>query len=480
MQPIRYMSQIPGHSSAASDYRPVTSPYTGEVVGEVAHVDSDGARIALDAAVGARKTVADSYPAYRRAEILGRTADLVYASADSLALLIATEGGKPLTDARAEVVRVENTVRLAAEEATRVGGTEIPMQGTEASLGRLAFTTRAPIGGVVAVSAFNHPLNLIAHQVAPAIAAGCPVLVKPAADTPLSCMRFIELLHEAGAPAEMAMAVPCGRDVAQELVTSDRIAFFSFIGSARVGWQLRSQLAPGVRCALEHGGAAPVIVDASADLDTAVPALVKGAFYHAGQVCVSVQRVFAHRSCAADLAGRMATAAGELAVGDPTLPATEVGPLIREREIERVHEWVQEAVSGGAELLCGGEALGNQCYAPTVLVDAPPTAKVMTEEIFGPVVCVSTWDSLDDAITRANDVPLAFQAAVFSSDIDTALAAAKGLDATAVMVNDHTAFRVDWMPFGGRGPSGLGMGGIAPAMHELTQEKMIVFKSAGL
>lgn len=476
MQTARYSSRIPGRDTVDGDYRPVTSPYTGDVVGEVGYVDADGARAALDVAVGARETIATSYPAYRRAEILDRTADLVPGSAESLALLIAMEGGKPLVDARAEVARVENTVRLAGEEATRVRGAEIPMQGTAAALGRLAFTTREPIGVVMAVSAFNHPLNLIAHQVAPAIAAGCPVLIKPAADTPLSCVRFIELLREAGLPPELAMAVPCENAVAQELVASEAIALFSFIGSARVGWYLRSRLAAGVRCALEHGGAAPVIVDASADLGAVVPSLVKGAFYHAGQVCVSVQRVFAHRACAAELANRLASATQDLVVGDPTSERTDVGPLIREREVERVHAWVQEAVSRGAELLCGGEPVGNQCYAPTVLVNPPPDAKVMTDEIFGPVVCVSSWDSLYDAIARANDIPWAFQAAVFSQNVDVALGAARRLDATAVMVNDHTAFRVDSMPFGGRGASGLGMGGIAPAMRDLTQEKMIVFK----
>ncbi|MBT3270473.1 aldehyde dehydrogenase family protein [Candidatus Poribacteria bacterium] len=456
------------------------SPFTGEVVGEVGYVDAAAAQRALDAAVEAQETVASEYPAFRRAEILQRTADLVHAAAESLALTIAVEGGKPLRDARAEVARVENTVRLAAEEATRIQGSEIPMQGTDAALGRLAFTTREPIGVVMAVSAFNHPLNLIAHQVAPAIAAGCPVLVKPASDTPLSCVRFIELLREAGLPPELAMAVPCANDIAQELVSSDRIAFFSFIGSPRVGWYLRSQLAAGVRCALEHGGAAPAIVDASADLDTTIPLLTKGAFYHAGQVCVSVQRILAEQTCAADLASRLADAAGDLVVGDPTSERTDVGPLIREREVERVHDWVQEAVREGGELLCGGEPLGNGCYAPTVLVNPPADAKVMTEEVFGPVVCVSEWESLDDAIERANDVRWAFQAAVFSRDIDVALRAARRLDATAVMVNDHTAFRVDWMPFGGRGASGLSMGGIAPAIEELTQEKMVVLRSPGL
>jgi acyl-CoA reductase-like NAD-dependent aldehyde dehydrogenase len=335
---------------------------------------------------------------------------------------------------------------------------------------------REPIGVVAAVSALNHPLNLIAHQAAPAVAAGCPVLLKPALETPVSCALFVEFLREAGLPPQWAMAVPCVDEVAERLAVSDRIAFLSFIGSARVGWMLRSKLAPGVRCALEHGGTAPVLVDESADLDRAVPLILKGGYYHAGQVCVSVKRVFVHRRIQDALVGRLAEGAGKLAVGDPTRPETEVGPLIRPREVTRVHEWVEEARRAGASVPVGGTPLDHQCYAPTVIVDPPAGIKVSTEEVFGPVVTGNAFDTLDEGIAAAGAVRWKFQAAIFTRDVDRALVAARRLDAAAVMINDHAAFRVDWMPFGGRGPSGLGTGGVAYSVRDLTQEKLIVFR----
>jgi hypothetical protein len=299
------------------------------------------------------------------------------------------------------------------------------------------------------VSAFNHPVNLIVHQVMPAVAAGCPFIVKPSADTPLSCLRVVALLHEAGLPPEWGQAMLVERDVAEALVTDARTAFFSFVGSARVGWALRAKLAPGARCSLEHGGAAPVIVEPDAVLETALPAIVKGGFYHAGQVCVSVQRVYAHRRIADEVARRLAEMAAKLRVGDPTKAETEVGPLIREGEVKRVASWVDEAVQAGAKLLTGGRALGNNCYAPTVLLDPPDSARVSREEVFGPVVCVYAYDDIAEAFARANALPYSFQAAVFTQDIDQAMRAYHHLDASAVMVNDHTAFRVDWMPFAG-------------------------------
>ncbi len=355
------------------------------------------------------------------------------------------------------------------------------MNINEASAGRLAFTRHQPVGVVVAFSAFNHPLNLIAHQVAPAVAAGCPVIVKPAEATPLSCMRFVKLLQEAGLPKEWCQALlTTDLEVAAALATDRRVGFFSFIGSARVGWMLRSQLAPGTRCSLEHGGAAPVIIDADADLEAALPLLAKGGFYHAGQVCVSVQRVFADQQIALQLAERLAILAKSLKVGDPTKPDTEVGPLIREAEVNRVDEWVREAIEGGARLLSGGKALSNGCFAPTVLYDPPPDVRVSTQEIFGPVICVYPFKDIDTAIDMANDLPYAFQAAVFTRDLETALRVSTRLDASAIMVNDHTAFRVDWMPFAGLRESGLGIGGISYTMADMQIEKMIVIRSKEL
>lgn len=420
-------------------------------------------------------------PPARRIVILQRVAELMEARREELALEAAREGGKPLQDSRVEVARAIDGIRNCIECLRTGAGREIPMGLNASSQHRLAMTHHEPIGVVVAVSAFNHPLNLIVHQIGPALAAGCPVIVKPAEDTPLSCYRFVQLLHEAGLPAEWCQAlVTTGPDVAERLVTDPRVGFFSFIGSARVGWMLRSRLAPGTRCALEHGGAAPVLVEDDADLDTLLPLLAKGGFYHAGQVCVSVQRVFCAASIADQVADGLARHANRLKVGDPTQEETEVGPLIRPREVARIHAWVEEAVTAGAQLLCGGKPLSETSYAPTVLLDPPASARVSQEEIFGPVICVYRCSDRDTAIAQANALPFAFQAAVFTRQLDVALRAYRRLDASAVMVNDHTAFRVDWMPFAGLRQSGLGVGGIPYSFRDMQVEKMLVLHSTEL
>ncbi len=471
---------IPG-AKADSDPMEVFAPYDGTLIATVERADQTAVDHALKTAYGLFRNRDVWLSPARRVEILENTVAIMRARREELALEAAREGGKPLIDSLVEADRAIDSVKICIDTLRTQAGTEIPMNLNAASAGRLAFTRHEPVGVVVAFSAFNHPLNLIAHQVGPAVAAGCPVIVKPAEATPLSCMRFVGILQEAGLPEEWCQAfLTTDLDVAGALATDRRIGFFSFIGSARVGWMLRSRLAPGTRCALEHGGAAPVIVAADADLDTALPLLAKGGFYHAGQVCVSVQRVFADRPIARDLAERLADLATTMTVGDPTLPDTEVGPLIRQAEVHRVDEWVQEAIEGGAQLLCGGEARSASCFAPTVLFDPPTDARVSTQEIFGPVVCVYPFDEVDAAIALANDLPYAFQAAVFTRDLDTALRAATRLDALAVMVNDHTAFRVDWMPFAGLRASGLGIGGIPYTMKDMQTERMIVIRSKEL
>jgi len=348
------------------------------------------------------------------------------------------------------------------------------MDLTAAGAGRMAFTSREPIGPVVAVSAFNHPLNLIVHQVAPAVAVGCPVIVKPADDTPLSARAFVEILIEAGLPGEWCAFFPCDIPTAEKLVTDPRVAFFYFIGSSKVGWMLRSKLAPGTRCALEHGGAAPVIVDESADIEAMIPFLAKGGFYHAGQVCVSVQRVFVPRATARSVAEKLADKAARLVVGNAVEETTDVGPLIRPSEVLRVADWVDEAAREGGAILCGGESVGETAYRPTVVFDPPNHVRLSKQEIFGPVVAVYGYEDLDDAIAKANALPFAFQAAGFTRRLDVATKLIQSLDATAVMINDHTAFRVDWMPFAGRRQSGYGTGGIGYTMHDMTQDKMAV------
>jgi len=459
----------------------VTAPYDGAAIAEVetagaAHVDD-----ALQVAHGLYRDRSGWLPLAERVSILERTADIMSENADLLAVEAAREGGKPLGDSQVEVARGIDGVRTCVEHIRIEAGHVIPMGTTTGGAGRLAFTQKEPIGVVVAVSAFNHPLNLIVHQVSAAIAAGCPVIVKPADDTPLSCLRFASILHAAGLPPAWCQVVIAESiPAAEALVTDARVGFFSFIGSAKIGWMLRSKLAPGVRAALEHGGAAPLILAEDADQDAALASVLKGGFYHAGQVCVSVQRVFAPRSMARQFAESVAQGAAALKLGDPTDAATEIGPLIRHAETTRVHSWVEEAIAAGAERLAGGDPLSPSLYPCTVLLDPPADATVSRKEIFGPVVCIYSYDDMDQAIDVANDLPVAFQAAVFTKDIDTALHAFKRLDASAVMVNDHTAFRVDAMPFAGLRESGLGVGGIPHTIEDMQIEKMMVVKSAEL
>ncbi len=478
--PDQFPLMVPD-ASPDGELMEVHAPWDGSLIGTVERGGPAVAEKALDTAYRLFRDRDAWLSAARRIEILRRAAALMQGRREELAMEAAREGGKPLIDSLVEVDRAVDGVHECVEFLRTQHGDEMPMGLNAASTNRLAFTRHEPIGVVVAFSAFNHPLNLIVHQVGPAVATGCPCIVKPAEATPLSAMRFVGILREAGLPEEWCQGlVTTDLDVAGSLATDSRVGFFSFIGSARVGWMLRSKLAPGTRCALEHGGAAPVLVAEDADLDYALPLISKGGFYHAGQVCVSVQRVFAHRNIARDLAGRLAEAATALNVGDPTLLETEVGPLIRPAEVERIGEWVGEAVDQGGELLTGGEAISETCYAPTVLYDPPGDVRVSTSEIFGPVVCVYPYDDIDDAIARSNSLPYAFQASVFTRDIDTALRASRRLDASAVMVNDHPAFRVDWMPFAGLRESGIGVGGIPYTMEDMQIRKLTVVRSKEL
>jgi len=459
----------------------VIAPYDNALLATVDIADAAAVDRALTTAHTLFRDRSQWMSKAQRISVLQKTARLMGEQRDALALAAAEEGGKPLVDSQLEIDRAIDGVHNCIECVRTAAGHEVPMGINAASESRLGMTRLEPIGVVVAVSAFNHPMNLIVHQVGPAIASGCPVIIKPAEDTPLSCFRFVELLREAGLPdAWCQPLVVTDLAVATRLVTDIRVGFFSFIGSARVGWMLRSRLAPGARCALEHGGAAPVIVARDAAIEKALPSLVKGGFYHAGQVCVSVQRVYCHQSGARQLAQGLAELAGALKVGNPKEADTDVGPLIRPREVTRVHEWVSAAIQAGAEKLCGGEILSESCYAPTVLFNPPDDAAVSQQEIFGPVVCVYSYEELDAAIARANDLPVAFQAAVYTDDLDTAMHCYRQLDASTVMVNDHTAFRVDWMPFAGLRQSGMGVGGIPYTFHEMQIEKLLVVKSAAL
>ena len=455
----------------------VNNPFNGQLIEKIELNSAEDVEHALARAHALAEDRSAWLPAHQRVEILERAVQIMGDQIEELTQIAAQEGGKPYADSKVEVDRAINGLKLAIEHIPQIKGEQIPMGHTASSANRLAFTHREPIGVVSSISAFNHPLNLIVHQTVPAVAVGAPVIIKPAQTTPLSCLKFVSILKEAGLPDGWCQALVVENEDAEKLVVDERVNFFSFIGSANVGWMLRSKLSPGTRCALEHGGAAPVIVDQSAPIDAVVDSVLKGGFYHAGQVCVSVQRVYVHESACEELANKLADKARNLIVGDQLDPKTEVGPLILPREVDRVAQWVEQARDSGAKVLCGGEKLSDTCYMPTVLLNPDESTTVSQKEIFGPVVCIYSYTDKSDAIARANSLPFAFQASIYSNDLTDVLDTSNKLNATAVMVNDHTAFRVDWMPFGGRDASGLGMGGIQYSMHEMTREKMLVIKS---
>lgn len=459
----------------------VVNPFDLSPIAKVATCDSSHIDQALTTAYDLYREKERWLPLDQRISIFHKLVELISSQKETLALEAAREGGKPLVDSQVEINRAIEGLRLCIDAMSSGSGSMPVVNASAATRHHLAFTTLEPIGVVVAVSAFNHPFNLIVHQVGPAIAAGCPVIVKPANDTPLSCLRLAKLFHKAGLPEEwLQVAVTESRPVAEHLVTAQRVAFFSFIGSAKVGWMLRSKLAPGVRCALEHGGVAPAIVAEDAEIEAAVTALTKGSFYHAGQVCVSTQRIFIDKQIRVEFVKRITEKVEKLVTGDACLPETEVGPLIRPNEVDRIDSWVKEAIDQGAELICGGQRISATCYSPTILLNPPQDTTISQQEVFGPVVCIYDYEAIDQAINQANSMPYAFQAAVFSNHQPTILKAYKQLDASAVMVNQHTAFRTDGMPFAGLKQSGLGVGGIEHTFRDMQIEKMMVIQNPEL
>ena len=456
----------------------VTNPYTDDLVATVSTVNQQQTRDIMNIAYDFYRDKNNWLPLEDRVSILEKVSELMEHQFEHLVNIAVSEGGKPITDTRVEVRRAIAGIKSCIETITTEHGEVIGLNDTKASKYR-AFTQKEPIGVVLAISAFNHPLNLIVHQVGAAVAAGCPVIVKPAEQTPLSCYEFVKILIDAGFPKEMCQIIlPNKIEYVTEILQDTRLGFLSFIGSAAVGWKLRSLLAPGVRCALEHGGVAPVIVDDTASLEKAIPSLVKGAFYHAGQVCVSVQRIFAHETVYPKLIDKIVDAANKLRVGDPSDENTEVGPLISAKEQDRVNQWVQESVAPNKSVLkAGGKVLANNCFQATVLADPDANCAISTKEIFGPVCAIYAYADESQAIAMANKLPYAFQAGVFSQDIDNALRIADKLDASAVMINDNSAFRQDQMPFAGLRQSGLGVGGIPHTVNDMQIDKMVVINT---
>jgi acyl-CoA reductase-like NAD-dependent aldehyde dehydrogenase len=418
------------------------------------------------------------FPLYKRIEVLKKFSYLIKKNIDFLANQAVKEGGKPLKDTLIEINRGFEGVESCIEVLKNEAGSVIPMNLNLASKDRIAFTQKEPIGLVLAISAFNHPFNLIIHQIIPAIAVGCPVIVKPSEDTPLSCISIIKMLQEAGLPSFWCqLIIPEDIKLATKIVEDNRISFLSFIGSSKVGWFLRSRLAPGTRCALEHGGMAPVFIeDDIDDMDETIKAITKGAFYHAGQVCVSVQKIFIKETIFEEFINKLKINVEKLIVGDPNDINTEVGPLIRPNEVDRIDEWVNESKINGANVITGGSKLSKTTYEPTIISDVNETDKLSNLEVFGPLVNVYQYNNLSDAILLANNCRSSFQSSIFTNKINLVLDFFQKINASAVFHNDHTAFRVDWMPFAGLKESGYGIGGIKYTMDDMQVEKMLVLK----
>lgn len=453
----------------------VVNPFSDELVGSVPATGRAELDKAIEAARKASLTMA-AMPAYRRAEIMETVARLILRDREEVAEIIALESGKALKFALTEADRSAETFRFASHEARAAHGELVPMDASPVSAGRFGFYQRYPIGVIGAISPFNFPLNLVAHKVAPALAAGNTVILKPAPKTPLSAIKLAQLLMEAGIPRGALSVVIGGTEVGEALVADDRLAMISFTGSPAVGRQIKAQ-AGLKRVSLELGATSPAIIDENADLDFAVARCVYGSFANAGQICVSVQRIYVH-SCVYDqFMERFVTVVRTLKVGDPLDPDTDVGPMISRAELERALAWIDEARAGGARVETGGEALGN-CLLPTVLSGVTREMKVVCAEVFAPVVSAVPFDDFDEALEMANDSPFGLQAGVFTNDISKAFRAIKRLNTGGIIINDVPTFRVDHMPYGGVKESGLGREGVRYAMEEMTNIKMVCFNIA--
>ena len=463
---------VAGEWIETGDWLEVRSPYSGELVGRVAKAGANETKRAIDAAEQAMR---EPLPAHKRAEILVRVVAGIARRHDEIARQISDEAGKPLKAARVETSRAMSTYTFAAVEARKLAGEMVPMDAAQAGEGKLAFTLRQPIGIVGAISPFNFPLNLVAHKLAPALAAGCAVVLKPASQTPLSALLLAELEEEAGLPPGwLSVVAGPSAEIGDVLVEDERVRAITFTGSGGVGWKL-AERAPKKKVNLELGNATPVIVAADADLDAAATAMAANAFAFAGQSCISVQRIYVERPAYDGFLERFLPKVEALVVGDPADEETDVGPLIDQDARERILEWIEEARSGGAEILAGGEERDG-LIGPTVIAQASPELKVSCEEVFGPVVTVNPVDSLDEAIELANGTRYGLQAGIFTSAIQTALRAGRELEFGGVIVNEAPTFRSDQMPYGGVKDSGNTREGPHYAVHELTEERLVVLQ----
>lgn len=467
--------RIEGASSNNKENLEVRSPYSGELLAKLIKPTEDEIDLAFSNAYNSvefmRKT-----PAHERARILYYVANKIKENLEELSQLIALEGGKPLKDARIEVARAVNTVKFSADESLQLNGEQITMDRGKNTENHIAFTIKEPIGVVLAISAFNHPVNLICHQVATAIAAGNPVIVKPSEKTPLSAYKIVDYFLEAGLNPNAISVLPLNGLETEKIISDKRLSFVTFIGSSSVGWKIPKLVANGVAYALEHGGTATAIVDKSCDLELTATSVAKGAYYHAGQVCVSTQNVFIHEDVYEKFVSLLINKASNLITGDPNDEKTDVGPIITLQKLDQIMSEIEEAIQHGANLLLGGVKLENNCISPTILENTNYDMKVMKNEIFGPVVNVNKFNDINKVIHLANATPYSFQNAIYTSDINRALLFAREIKSKAVIINDSTAFRVDWMPFGGDNESGFGVSGVKYSINDLVKDKLIVIK----
>ena len=450
----------------------VRNPYDNSLVAKVPVAGKAAFERAAEAAVAAAPAMA-RMPAYERAALLMRVSIAITADRDAIARTIAAEAGKPLKDALVETDRAAMTFHIASEEARRMSGDVIPMDLAAHGTGRIGIVRRFPIGPIAAISPFNFPLNLSAHKLAPAIAAGNTIVLKPATRTPLSALTLGKLLRDEGVPEGAVTVLAMPRDVGDRLVTDERFRLLTFTGSSPVGWDMKAR-AGRKKVILELGGNAAVIVDRDADLAFAAKRIAAGGFAFAGQSCISVQRVYVHDDVYDAFAGQLVSLIERLKVGDPLDPSTEVGPMIEEGEAARVEEWVTEAVAAGARVLTGGRRLGPSMYAPTILTDVPSSAKVCAEEAFAPLVGLWRFSRLEDAIAEVNRSRFGLQAGIFTRDLPGAFLAYDALEVGGVIVNDVPTWRIDHMPYGGVKESGLGREGPRYTIEEITEPRLMV------
>jgi glyceraldehyde-3-phosphate dehydrogenase (NADP+) len=466
-----YSFYLAGQWLTSSHVVEVTSPFDQRVVGRVSMATPEHVEQAIDAAHKAF-AVTRKLAAYERQAALAKMGTELTERQEEFAQCISAEAGKPIRTARGEVGRAAFCFRYAAEETTRLNGNLLPLDAQADSANRLGLLRRVPLGAVSAITPFNFPLNLVAHKIAPALAAGCSIVLKPATKTPMVALMLADVIARSGYPKEAVSILPMTAEIAAPLIEDARFKLFTFTGSSATGWTLKTR-AGKKRVALELGGNAGCIVHSDADIDKAVARCATGSFAFAGQSCISVQRILVERSIFDGFLEKLSAAAQKLRVGDPSDELTDVGPMIQISDAQRAEQWIGEAVAQGARLVCGGKRNGA-LLAPTVLTGTAETQRVNCQEMFAPVVTVEAYDDFDEAIARVNRSPYGLQAGVFTRDIARLLRAYDELEVGAVIAGDVPTFRIDHMPYGGVKDSGTGREGIRYAIEEMTEPKLLV------